>query len=38
MQRLWNKLPYRKIDITRYAHWSGTGVIFMNTDIEFDIK
>ena len=35
MQRLWNKLPYRKIDITRYAHWSGTGAIFMNTDIEF---
>lgn len=35
IQRLWNKLPYRKIDITRYAHWSGTGAIFMNTDIEF---
>jgi len=35
MQRLWNNLPYRKIDITRYAHFSGTGVVFMNTDIEF---
>jgi predicted O-methyltransferase YrrM len=38
MQKLWNNLPYRKIDITRYAHWSGTGVVFMNTDIEFDLK
>ena len=34
MQRLWEKLPYRKMDITKYAHNSGTGIVFMNTDIQ----
>jgi predicted O-methyltransferase YrrM len=36
MQRLWNNLPYPKIDFTKYAHGSGTGVILMNTDIQFE--
>jgi len=38
MQRLWNKLPYRKMDITKYAHFSGTGIVFMNTDIQLTLK
>ena len=38
MQRLWNKLPYRKLDITKYGHWSGTGMVFMNTDILLSTK
>jgi predicted O-methyltransferase YrrM len=38
MQRLWNKLPYRKMDITKYAHFSGTGIVFMNTDIQLILE
>ncbi len=37
MNNLWNILSsYTQIktyDVTKYAHWSGTGVILMNTDI-----
>jgi hypothetical protein len=35
MQRLWNNLKYKKYDMTKYGHCSGTGIIFMNTDIDF---
>ena len=31
--RLWNQISHPKIDITPYGHWSGTGIVFMNTDI-----
>lgn len=36
MNDLWNNLEYdniHKIDITKYAHWSGTGIILMNTNL-----
>jgi hypothetical protein len=33
MQRLWNSLEYEKYDVTEHAHWSGTGLIVMNCDI-----
>jgi predicted O-methyltransferase YrrM len=36
MNDLWNNLEYdniQKIDITKYAHWSGTGIILMNTNL-----
>jgi len=35
MQRLWDGLTDEKYDFTKYAHWSGTGVILINTDIQF---
>jgi predicted O-methyltransferase YrrM len=35
MQELWDSIPYEKYNITKYAHWSGTGLILMNTDIKF---
>jgi hypothetical protein len=33
MQRLWKSLKYEKYDVTKYGHWSGTGLIVMNSDI-----
>ena len=35
MEKLWNNITYKKYDITKYAHFSGTGIILMNTDIDF---
>jgi predicted O-methyltransferase YrrM len=35
MQRLWDGITDEKYDFTKYAHWSGTGVILINTDIQF---
>lgn len=34
MQRLWNSLEYKKYDVTKYGHWSGTGLIVMNIDLQ----
>ena len=37
MKMLWNNLQYHnttKHDITKYGHWSGTGMILMNADIK----
>jgi hypothetical protein len=37
MKILWNCLNYEnttKINITKYAHLSGTGIMLMNTDIK----
>ena len=36
MNQLWNNLSFensKKYNITKYGHWSGTGIILMNTDI-----
>ena len=35
MQKLWNEINHKKYDITKYGHISGTGVVLMNTDIDF---
>lgn len=32
MQRLWKSLNYEKYDVTQYGHWSGTGLIVMNSE------
>jgi hypothetical protein len=32
MQKLWKGINLPKFDITSYGHWSGTGLILMNTD------
>jgi len=34
MERLWNGINYTKYDVTEFAHWSGTGVVLMNTDLK----
>lgn len=35
MQKLWIKLPYPKVDITKYGHYSGTGLLNFDRNIEF---
>jgi predicted O-methyltransferase YrrM len=35
MNRLWNNIKETKYDFTPYGHWSGTGVVIMNDDIQF---
>ena len=34
MEELWNSLEYDKYDVSKYAHWSGTGLVLMNCDAE----
>lgn len=34
MEKLWNNLEYKKHDVTKYGHWSGTGLVIMNCNIE----
>jgi hypothetical protein len=38
MQRLWNNLNFKKYDMTKYGHFSGTGIILMNTEIDFEFN
>lgn len=33
MQNLWNNIPEKKYDISKYGHFSGTGLVLMNIDI-----
>lgn len=35
MEKLWNNITYKKYDLTKYGHYSGTGIILINTDIDF---
>jgi predicted O-methyltransferase YrrM len=37
MKILWNKLTFNKVDITRYGHWSGTGLVDFSNEIEFEL-
>ena len=38
MNRLWHNIPGQKYDVTKYAHWSGTGVVIINDDITFQFE
>lgn len=38
MNRLWNNIQDTKYEVTKYAHWSGTGLIVINADITFDFS
>lgn len=31
------KYKYKKYDLTNYGHFSGTGVVLMNTNIDFEL-
>jgi predicted O-methyltransferase YrrM len=35
MNRLWKNIEGKKYDFTPYGHWSGTGIIVMNDNIQF---
>lgn len=36
--KLWNSIELKKIDLTKYGHWSGTGLIDFNSEIEFILE
>ena len=36
MNKLWYNLKDIKYDVTKYGHWSGTGIIVINYDITFN--
>tara|TARA_Y100000816_G_C26108204_1_gene589888 strand:- start:4916 stop:5509 length:594 start_codon:yes stop_codon:yes gene_type:complete len=38
MQKLWNEIQDEKYDITKYGHWSGTGLINLSKDIKFILE
>jgi predicted O-methyltransferase YrrM len=38
MKKLWDNITQKKIDVTKYGHWSGTGLILMNTDINIILE
>lgn len=38
MHRLWNSITYEKYDITKYGHFSGTGLILMNCKYEIILE
>lgn len=33
MSRVWRSIKDTKYDVTKYGHWSGTGIVVMNSDI-----
>lgn len=35
INEFWNKIEYKKYDFTKYGHWTGTGIIMINTNIDF---
>lgn len=36
MENLWKNINLKKYDLTPYGHFSGTGVVIMNSDIDFE--
>ena len=35
MNRLWDNIQDKKYDFTKYGHFSGTGIVVINCDINF---
>lgn len=38
LKKFWNNISIKKIDLTKYGHWSGTGLIDFSEKIEFNLK
>lgn len=38
MKKIWNKISFKKFDLTKYGHWSGTGIIDFNNNIELELQ
>jgi hypothetical protein len=32
MEQFWQNLPMKKIDVTKYGHWSGTGLLIFDSE------
>lgn len=37
MKKFWNEVSHKKMDVTKYGHWSGTGVIFFDETTDIDM-
>ena len=37
MKAFWNGIPERKLDVSAYGHWSGTGIVFFNDSITVEL-
>lgn len=37
MENLWKNINLKKYDVTKYGHFSGTGIVIMNIDINFEL-
>lgn len=37
MESMWNDITEKKIDVTKYGHWSGTGLVLFDKD-KYDIE
>lgn len=38
MKKIWNSLSFNKLDLTKYGHWSGTGLIDFNSNLQLELK
>jgi len=38
MESFWNNINYKKFDITKYGHWSGTGMVIFNDTTEVELS
>jgi len=38
MSSVWRSIKDTKYDVTKYGHWSGTGIVVMNADITFEMS
>ena len=37
MENLWKNINLKKYDVTKYGHFSGTGIVIMNSNIQFEL-
>ena len=37
MENLWRNINLKKYDVTKYGHFSGTGIVIMNSNIDFEL-
>lgn len=38
MKRFWNEISHKKIDITQYGHFSGTGAVIFGDEIDLNLN
>lgn len=38
MKKIWDNISIKKIDLTQYGHWSGTGLLDFSGNVDFELK
>lgn len=38
MKTFWNDIPERKVDVTPFGHWSGTGIVYFSDEYDFNFQ